>query len=436
MELTINVSRIEEFNERVRFMNKRIKKMTGVVDDIKTTFGEQRVIAIRVPDPEDPTGRHMKEYEVLTVKVAIESSFIGQDIKINGWSIRAVADYTGQQSEAEFKVVSPFSDGLRARLAPRKAQVCDHCGRRVFRNKIIIVADEAGNEKAVGNTCVSDFLGWGTPEQVLSMALLKFTSELDEEHFGVRHCPDDEVFDLVDYLIVAKRIIEGTGGQAIGKSHETLTPTGEFMYASFNPYPNPKHPPKFKVGEILDDIQEADLTVVQAAINWSKAQDAQGNEFHKELGVYIRDGYVGRPHRSIAFWIVGSYINSKREKKEKRPVLNEYYGEVKKTVELTLELVFKTHFFGEWGVTYLYKFMDPEGRTFVTKTSNCLGAPNGDRTAWRDAEAGDVYEARVRIMGHEEYNGIKETRVGYAKFNLVKMNVTAEEAAVEQQKGV
>jgi len=416
MELKINVSRIEEFNEKVRFLNKRIKKMHGIIDDVKATFGARSLVTLEVQSFFDPT--QLIEVEIEVVVVTIESTFIGRDIKVNGWTLMAVADYSGQQSEAEFKIVSPISESMRTRLAPRKAQVCDHCNRRVFRNKMIVVRSEEGEEKAVGNSCVADFLGWGTPETILSMALLKSLGpDLESEFGGARYVSDDCVEDLVDYLTVAKYIIDQNDGWALGNNTEKGMPTSEWMSIAFNQHPNPKAPyNKFDI--LANKVTDADLLVVQDAINWSKAQAEGGNEFHRELGLYIRDGYVGRPWRSIAFWIVGSYMNMKKSQEGKRPVLNEHYGAVKDKIDLILELTFKTYFDGDWGRTYLYKFTDEAGRLFVSKTGNALG--DEVEGHWRNAEAGDVYHATARIMEHSTYNDIKETRIGYAKFKRIE----------------
>uniref|UniRef100_A0AAU6W3S0 Uncharacterized protein n=1 Tax=Pseudomonas phage Cygsa01 TaxID=3138529 RepID=A0AAU6W3S0_9VIRU len=434
MDMKINVSRIDEFLEKVRVLNKRIKKMHGIIDDVKVTFGARSTTVVNAPSLFDPD--EIVEFEIEVVAVTVESSFIGQDIKVNGWTLMAVADYSGHQSEAEFKIVSPISKALRTRLAPRKAQVCDHCNRRVFRNKMIVVKSEAGEEKAVGNSCVADFLGWGTPETILSMALLKgIGPDLDAEFGGVRFTLDDVVEDLVDYLCVAKYIIDDNDGWALGRNTEKGEPTSEWMSQAYGT--NPKA--RYRAHEITaKHVNDTDLRVVQAAINWSKTQAAEGNEFHQELGLYIRDGYVGRPHRSNAFWIVGSYMNMKKSQEARRPVLNEYYGAVKDKFELDLTLTFWTYYDGQWGRTYIYKFTDEAGRLFVSKTANALGQPvDRDETGqyrWRDAEAGDVYCVKAKVMEHSEYNEIKETRFGYAKYTMLKANLTAEEAALEPQK--
>ena len=39
------------------------------------------------------------------------------------------------------------------------AKRCDHCGVRVARNKVLVVADTDGNQLHLGSTCVKDFLG-------------------------------------------------------------------------------------------------------------------------------------------------------------------------------------------------------------------------------------------------------------------------------------
>ena len=65
-----------------------------------------------------------------------------------------VIDFTGADSGLVFAIGD--NDLGDIDLNPER---CDHCGRKVRRNKVIIVEDENANRIHVGGTCVKDFLG-------------------------------------------------------------------------------------------------------------------------------------------------------------------------------------------------------------------------------------------------------------------------------------
>tara|TARA_R110000824_G_scaffold203918_2_gene388637 strand:+ start:60 stop:1259 length:1200 start_codon:yes stop_codon:yes gene_type:complete len=76
------------------------------------------------------------------------------DFALGEHSPVGVIDFTGADTGLVFAIGD--NDLGDIDLDPER---CDHCGRKVRRNKVIIVQDENGNRIHVGGTCVKDFLG-------------------------------------------------------------------------------------------------------------------------------------------------------------------------------------------------------------------------------------------------------------------------------------
>lgn len=70
-----------------------------------------------------------------------------------GWRLAAVADATGTDTPLV------FSFGEDVEVGPIDMTRCDHCGRAIRRNRLLILVDEAGRHMHVGGNCSVDFLG-------------------------------------------------------------------------------------------------------------------------------------------------------------------------------------------------------------------------------------------------------------------------------------
>ena len=413
MELCINVSRIGEFEANLAKLNRKIKRLFGIENDLTAVYGDRDTKTIMAPDPfGDP--EQVVEVDIDVVKIELSGTFIGERVSLKGWRIMGSADYSSEQSEAIMRCNDECDPTLKEMLREKRAHVCEHCNRRVWRNKMLILKhEESGEQKVVGSTCLADFVGWGTPENILWLSDLKsiIAKEWDED--GIVFRREDAKAELVDYLCVARFIIRDRGGWAHGKNADE--PTSEFISNAYSF--NPKAAYQFR--EILDKkVTDRDLLDVQEAIKWSKEQALGGNTFHQDLQVYIKDGYVTRPMWSNAFWIVGGWVNMKNKEATQRPILNEHFGNVGDWVDWEdFEVVFTTGFHTQFGYTWVYKLRDKDGRTFLNKS----GTPwsyNGDKGR-TDIERGHIVRIRGKIQEHTEYEGRLETRLSYVKWEPV-----------------
>jgi len=83
---------------------------------------------------------------------------------------------------------------------------------------------------------------------------------------------------------------------------------------------------------------------------------------------------------------------------------SEWVGEKGEKIEKIVDLMFKTTFENQWGLTALYKFMDQEGNIYVWFTSS-----HPDFST----EAG--LKIKAKIKDHDEYKGTKQTVINYVK---------------------
>jgi ribosomal protein L36 len=80
----------------------------------------------------------------------------GTPVAYNGWNFVATAEWVNNLPVVNG---SPDYEGEQVDRDALVEGFCDHCQTVRRRNKVVIVENEAGERKAVGTSCVKDFLG-------------------------------------------------------------------------------------------------------------------------------------------------------------------------------------------------------------------------------------------------------------------------------------
>lgn len=91
-----------------------------------------------------------------------------------------------------------------------------------------------------------------------------------------------------------------------------------------------------------------------------------------------------------------------------KPSVSEHIGEVKDKITLEVSVKRKAVLHTDFGMTTLYVFEDVVGNVIVTYYSG---------SKWR-ASIGDTGTLTATIKGHDEYDGVKQTKLTRAKFTV------------------
>ena len=215
--------------------------------------------------------------------VDIELTYSNDAIVIGEYRIIGVADFTGTDEPLIFSVDDddPIVDEMDSKR-------CDHCERRVERNKIIVVADADGNHVHVGSTCVKDFLG----HDPLSTLFVSTRTS-----FGF---PDkvDRTMPTVMFIAAAAVAIKTWGWARTGDN----APTRDAATAIVN-----GRLTKDEHSKIDDATAGFDsIAVATAAIEWAESIEAR-NEFEFNMNKIARSEWIGPKAFGIAAYITEAH---------------------------------------------------------------------------------------------------------------------------------
>jgi len=229
-------SRLPKVAAKFEKLNRRAEKLgvPGVSFKVENTYTEEK----RVPPAWDEFGVAPASPWVKVVNEYADVSFQGEAPKIEGWEFCAVIEPLGK--DANILRVVPGVGELpeKYRTAPNG---CDHCHTNRRRKATYVVRETAtGTYKKVGSTCIQDFLGGKTPDQILATLEIILSAVAcfgDEEESGFGSGGRNGGYNLEDFLAVSSAIINKTGYVSRKACDEDFsgskTPTGSSVLTAF-----------------------------------------------------------------------------------------------------------------------------------------------------------------------------------------------------------
>jgi hypothetical protein len=400
----IKPANLVALEEKIAKLNRKATKL-GCEPATLTITGEEMVKASRIM----PGGRILKyEYEVKLVTVT------GDTPKLEGWSLIAKVEYLddarlilcvpGEECPEEFRT---------------RGVECDHCRSKRQRKNVYVL--RKGDEYVqVGRTCIKDFLGGVSPEQLLSRATWNFNvvEACGDYEEGGRSCAP-ETIDITEYLngvAICIRRLGWLSKSACKFSDESSTASDAWDLVK--PDCRNDHD-RWRYEKWVEQMnlvhQERDEKMAADALKWAASQPIGGvGDYLYNLGVACRAGYVTRRTMGIVASAVSAYmrvldnqaaLNQKDTEKSR-----EWVGEVKVRQDFTgLTVLSMRYIEGQWGTTTLVTFEDTPGN--LIKWFASVELDNIDK--------GDVVDLRATVKKHDDYKGVKQTMVNRAKINTI-----------------
>lgn len=343
-------------------------------------------------------------FEVTTIwhEVAIH----GTAPKFNGWNFIATLDF-----DPAVGLVTRTVPGYEGKIdrSNLQAQHCDHCNTDRYRKATYLVQHDDGTTKQVGSSCVKDFLGAAFSPVFISEELKGWRE--DEGGFGRRA---DWDYDVATVLAVAWAAVTEYG----------------FVKASAGEY-GEDVPTKARILQVLGDLP-SDWRAKQEALEVRAklqplAEQAKGqaklirdfilsdsfngdSEYVVNLKTVAAAERISAKHFGLLAsapqaWARSVERDLKRQA-ERAELKNEFFGEVKDKVELTVRVKSIRGINGQYGSTALYTLVTDDGHLVKWFSSN-----------WGLGEEVNNHSFRIKatIKGHDEYNGTKSTVITRAK---------------------
>ena len=312
------------------------------------------------------------------VNVTVDES----EIKLKGWGVNGrIDDLEGSI------IVSGFSDMSAYRNISMSR--CDHCNESRARKHLVLVSN-GQEEKVVGSTCLTDFVGHGSALSYLSAMswVMNLQESLDEEGFSSGSSDGVYAVQEIVALSAAATRLYGYVSRAKAEEEYSQSTADAIRGHLFSSYPNAKI-----------DVSEEDREIAAKAVEWLDTVE-ENSDFFYNLKTIISKGYTKNRFIGFVVALIPMYLKS-LNKVSQEP--SEFIGEVgQKKVKITAECVSIVTLSGNYGTSWM--FIMKAGSNVIKYVSAAF-----------DAKIGEIYNLEATIKDHAVYNGTKQTVITRAK---------------------
>jgi hypothetical protein len=352
---------------------------------------------------EDRTVKRLAPWATRYVKIEVE----GETPALAGWEFLATLKPLG--GELLVNTV-PGNEDLPERFRETEAFRCEHCGKLRRRSKVFVVRhQESGELKAVGSSCLRDFLGGKDPHAILSwlslldraLKAIRSGSEDDEASFGGG---GDFRIETGFFLVIVAALIRQTGWvsrtSARDSDHGLENATADTAWRVATPPITEKAWQEWKKFE--ESITDRDREVAEKALAWAREVEKTSDYLHN-LRLAAREETVSRDTiglvaSAIPAWLREEEQEVKRREKKKLGEKSEWIGKLKERHVFLATIIGERSWESDWGTTHFYRLLDTNGNILVWFGSKTIRA-----------DIGDTIEVRATIKKHDVYEGTHQT---------------------------
>jgi len=343
-------------------------------------------------------------------KIAIHHiEVIGNGPILEGWKFIGTLDHTSIPGSV---IVKSVPGEVIPKSFYHSNAVCGHCNKKRYRNETFVLEHtDTGEYKEVGRQCIKDFLGHN-PGRMASYltALYSLIDDLQDEeseYYGMGGGRGIWMFSSMDALTTTVAMIRSFGWTPRSKAEysNTSATADDVLYALSPCMDGQEAEAKKKFMEQVKWDDEKDQAEAEAALEWLKEQPANNDYMHNLHAISQLDDV---PANMFGYWcsLVSSYQRAYEKLKlaERQQKLNDWVGEIKQRRDFEVELIGVKTFDGYYGLSYMHKFLDKDGRTLIWFASNDS-----------DMEVDSKYIIKATVKKHDTYNNWKQTTINRAK---------------------
>ena len=331
-------------------------------------------------------GTSIKKVEIGSEKVNIEYTAIevsGFSPVIAGWHLDLVIDHTNPGGN----VVIAINKDLDATAYRSVAATCQHCNKVRSRNFTYLLSNNEGDRMQVGKTCLKDFTGHQSPEDIASFASMlqtTFDEILDDESVFQERGSASRMLDLRSYLARVANVYDHDG------RYYTKTQALDLSIASTSD------------AALSNKVipTDANYAMADAAIAFCSKLDTT-NEFQYNLVTLLKGEYFDFRYAGTVAYAIRIFAAEQERLRVSKTSPSNHVGVVgdRIKVEATLTRVAYVPNYD----CYSHDFVDEHGNVFNWFTSRKIG------------EVGDAVSVMGTIKNHNEFKGVKQTALTRCK---------------------
>ena len=397
----------EEYIEAVRKKAERITRKAQKYG-CSVTFAEVGEKFERVDDGTE-SGALVRFIEVEAEGVA----------RVNGWEYVATVEHTAQGNIIK-KALHDAEIPERYRATP---PICEHCNTNRPRSFTYLVRSEAGEYKQVGKSCLKDYTGGLSVEQVALIASLRELGEAYDNYYPSGGAGAKSYYPTAQILAICAETVNRFGYTKA----DSPDPTKELataLYWLFGGYEwklwEQERKELRKKCERVGFNEEGDTATACEAVAWLEQQEPYTDYIHN-LKTATACEYVTIDKIGLLASLFPTYRRAKeRERKEAQraeTVKNSAWGG--KVGERITVKVARCECVASWANVFngclveasLYRFEDENGNAYVWRTSSPLFLERG-----HDPEKVATITGTIKSL--DEYKGEKQTTLTRCKLTF------------------
>lgn len=248
---------------------------------------------------------------------------------------------------------------------------CEHCKTRRYRKDTYIVRNtETGEFKQVGKSCLRDFTGGLSAEQVASY-ISWFDEVIKGEYVEPGFKSYDSTEEVLQFAVESVRLYGFTKTEAYAGADSTR----DVVYEQLHRYGRYRDR---ITKDGFDPDHKGNAEKTKAIMAWVESLPEQFG-YISNLKATMARPYCERRDIGIICSAVASYnreieYQARKAVQRKQASSSQWVGNEGDRIELhNLQVRLLTSWETMYGVTYLYKFIDEQGNTLTWKTGKWLG---------------------------------------------------------------
>ncbi len=354
------------------------------------------------------------KYMVKYYKVEV----VGQSPKLNGWKLLACIE---RQPSGENLVRTVPGETVPESYRTTDTH-CDHCHTARFRKEVFILKHDDGRHAQVGRSCIADFLGHVSVENICGRAAWEFSlaeemSEAGDESYGSRVETTVEMMEFVSATAICVRRL---GWLSRTKAAEMDTGYGQGPMSTSGIAWTICTSHDRNTLEMIEEsslfAEERDMEIAAEAIAWARGLGTTGvGDYIYNLGVAVRLDVVTWKTSGIVASVIAAYLREKERvgelgmKAKRKP--SEHVGVVGERQGFAAVTVKSLKYIeSQFGVKTLCKFETTEGNTLIWW---CSG-----NSEW--LKEGETLDITGTVKKHNDYKGWLQTELSRVAAGLPK----------------
>ncbi|MBN1249903.1 MAG: hypothetical protein JXC32_19730 [Anaerolineae bacterium] len=325
----------------------------------------------------------------------------GEAPRIAGWRFVARLQHLGDGNVVRSVPGEAVPERFRA-----AEPWCDHCNAHRHRKDTFVVANDDGEYAQVGSSCLADFTGHGSPDAAAQAAeyliqAAELCREATDEEWPGGGGRGPFLIQIETYLAYVAADVRMNGWIPRDQMGATADCALSVMLDRGKRDPSSDLEPT-----------ERDWKKARKALAWARGELAARQsltEYEWNLvRVCERDaietGWIG-----YAASLIPTYTREMNRQMEKESqAQSQHIGAVGQRRHFdSLAVTSIIPLAGQYGVTNLHKFLDPDGNVLVWFASNA------------ELEHGLTYAGKATVKAHDEYQGVRQTVLTRCQFEVV-----------------